>query len=169
MIWRLITLEDCASSSRLGVAFWASKRHCGLPVNEVCEGLGVYLEDLPEWLGEVCVTLAQGEYGEDWVSWAACSGLGVRDCVSSSLNTQPLQPDVQLRQQLELVYQIIVFTKLTGSISSTLSFPHNCVVCLFISVFEDFDWRLSQFPQFNFFSLSVFILLSCVYAFCTLC
>ena len=77
MIWRLITLEDCASSSRLGVAFWASKRHCGLPVNEVCEGLGVYLEDLPEWLGEVCVTLAQGEYGEDWVSWAACSGLGV--------------------------------------------------------------------------------------------
>ena len=35
-----------------------------------------------------------------------------------------------MSQQLELVYQIIVFTKLTGSISSTLSFPHNCVVCL---------------------------------------
>ena len=65
--------------------------------------------------------------------------LGVWDCVSSSLNTQPLQPDVQLRQQLELVYQIIVFTKLTGSISSTLSFPHNYVVFLFISVFEHFD------------------------------
>ena len=59
--WRLITLEDCASSSWLGVAFWASKRHCGLPVNEVCEGLEVYLEDLPEWLGEDCVSLAQGE------------------------------------------------------------------------------------------------------------
>ena len=29
--WRLITLEDCASSSRLGVSFWASKSHCGLP------------------------------------------------------------------------------------------------------------------------------------------
>ena len=28
---RLITLEDCVSSSRLGVAFWASKSHCGLP------------------------------------------------------------------------------------------------------------------------------------------
>ena len=56
-------------------------------MNEVCEGLGVYLEDLPEWLGEVCVILAQGEYGEDWVSWAACLGLGVRDCVSSDLNT----------------------------------------------------------------------------------
>ena len=65
--------------------------------------------------------------------------LGVRDCVSSSLNTQSLQPDVQLRQQLELVYEIFVFTKLTGSIPSTLPFPHSCVVCLFISVFEDFD------------------------------
>ena len=63
--------------------------------------------------------------------------LGVWDYVSSILNTQPLQLDIQLRQQLELVYQIIVFTKLTGSISSTLSFPHNCVVCLFIFVLED--------------------------------
>ena len=35
--------------------------------------------------------------------------------------------------------EIIVFTKPTGSISSTLSFPHSCVVQLFISVFEDFD------------------------------
>ena len=71
------------------------------------------------------MTLAQGEYVEDYVS--------------SSLNTQLLQPDVQLRKQLELVCQIIVFTKLTSSISSTLSFPHNFVVCVFISVFEDFD------------------------------
>ena len=55
------------------------------------------------WLDEVCVTLVQWEYSED--------------CVSSGLNTWPLQPDVQLRQQLELVYQIIVYTKLTGSIS----------------------------------------------------
>ena len=29
-------------------------------VNEVCEGLEVYLEDLPEWLGEDWVSLAQG-------------------------------------------------------------------------------------------------------------
>ena len=55
-------------------------------------------EDLPRVLGEVCVALSQGEYGED--------------CVSSSLNTQPLQPDIQLSQQLELVYQITVFTVL---------------------------------------------------------
>ena len=29
--------------------------------------------------------------------------------------------------------------QLTGSISSNLSFPHYCVECLFISVFEDFE------------------------------
>jgi hypothetical protein len=38
-------------------------------MNEVCEGLEVYLEDLPEWLGEDCVSLAQGEQGEDAVFW----------------------------------------------------------------------------------------------------
>ena len=84
-----------------------------MPSDLVCEGLEVTCEDLPLPMGEVCVLLAQGEYGED--------------CVSSSLNTQPLQLDVQLSQQLELVYQIIVFTKPTGSISSTHSFPHSCV------------------------------------------
>ena len=92
---------------------WASKRNCGLPSDQVCEGLEVTCEDLPLLLGEVCVILAQGEYGED--------------CVSSSLNTQPLQPDVQLSHLLELVDQIIIFTQPTGSISSTLSFPQLCV------------------------------------------
>ena len=109
----LVTLEDCVSSRRLGVMVRASKRNCGLPSDQVCEGLEVTCEDLPRVLGEACVILAQGEYGED--------------CVSSSLNTQPIQPDVQVPQLLELVYQIIVFTKPTGSISSTLSFPHSCV------------------------------------------
>ena len=86
--------------------------------------------------------------------------------MSSSLNTQPLQPDVQLRQQLELVYQIIVFTKLTGSISSTLSFPHYCVVCLSYlclkTLTEDFLNFLSSIS-------SVCLSSSCVYAFCILC
>ena len=102
-------------------------------------------EDLPRVIGRgLC------DFSSRRIRWGLC----VRDWVSSSLNTQPLQPDVQLRQQLELVYQIIVFTKPTGSISSTLSFhhycvvcgsisstlsfPHYCVVCLFIYVFEDF-------------------------------
>ena len=100
-------------------------------------------EDLPRVIGRGLCDLSSRR-----IRWGLC----VWDWVSSSLNTQPLQPDVQLRQQSELAYQMIVFTKLTGSISSTLSFPHNCVVCLFIYVFEDFDWRLSQFPQFNFLS-----------------
>ena len=44
------------------------------------------------------------------------------------------------------------------------------LLCACSYLFEDFDWRLSQFPQFNFFSPSVFFLvLSRVYAFCTLC
>ena len=78
----LVTFEDCVSSKWLGIMFWASKRNCGSPSDQVYEGLEVTYEDLPWVLGEVCVTLAQGEYGED--------------CVSSSLNTQPLQPYVQL-------------------------------------------------------------------------
>ena len=49
-----------------------------------------------------------------------CEGLEV---TSEDLPLIFPQPDVQLSQQLELVYQIIVFTKPTGSISSTLSFP----------------------------------------------
>ena len=74
-------------------------------------------EDLPRVIGRgLC------EFSSRRIRWGLC----VRDWVSSSLNTQPLQPDVQLRQQLELVYQIIVFIELTGSISSTLSFPHVC-------------------------------------------
>ena len=45
-------------------------------------------------------------------------------------------------QELELVYQIIVFTKLTGSISSTLSFPQFCC-CVLVHIYlktltEDF-------------------------------
>src|SRR3954468_8657353 len=106
-----------------------------------------------------CVSLVQGEYGEDWVSRAVCSGLGVRDCVSSSLNTQPLQPDVQLRQQLELVYQIIVFTKLTGSISSTLSFPQYCDACL---VYLCLKTLTEDFLNFLSSNSSVYLSSSCV-------
>ena len=104
-----------------------------------------------------------------WCPELHAQRLGVRDCVSLSLNTQPLQPDVQLSQQLELVYQIIVFTKPTGSISSTLSFPHySCCVLVHIylkTLTEDFP----QFPQFNFFSLSIFILCYHVFTLSVLC
>ena len=56
----------------------------------------------------------------------------------------------------------------TGPISSTLSFPHSCVdeldsYCL-KTLTED-----SQFPQFNFFSLFVFILCYPVFTLSVLC
>ena len=67
-------------------------------------------------------------------------------------------------RQLELVYQIIVFTKPTGSISSTLSFPHYCVVCLSYlclkTLTEDF---------LNFLSSISSVCLSSSCAFCTMC
>ena len=96
------------------------------------------------------------------MSWTKCPWLGVRDCVSSSLNTQPLQPDIQVRQQLELVYQIIVFTKLTGSISSTLSFPHICAWRLWLKIFSISSVQFLQ-------SVCLHPVLSCAYTFCTMC
>ena len=46
--------------------------NCGLPGDQFVRVLEVYPEDLPRVLGEVCVTLAQGEYGKDCVSWVVC-------------------------------------------------------------------------------------------------
>jgi hypothetical protein len=71
-------------------------------------------------LGEVCVTLAQGEYG--------------KDCVSFGLNTKPLQPDVQLSQQLELVYQIIVFTEPLVLFSQPFHFLAHVLMKLIVTV-----------------------------------
>jgi hypothetical protein len=82
----LVTFEDCHSSRWLGVMFWAPKSNCGVPVNKSVKVLEVYLEDLPRVIGR----------GIGW-------GLSVLRG-----KTQPPQPDVQLIQQLELVYQIVV-------------------------------------------------------------
>ena len=54
-------------------------------------------------------------------------------------------------------------TKSLSSPSLLVLFPQLfhflfTVLCACSYLFEDFDWRLSQFPQFNFFSLFVFIL-----------
>ena len=72
----LVTFEDCASSRRLGVMVWASKRKLWIAEWPSLWKFGSHLKTYHEWLGDVCVTLAQGEYGEDWVSWAACSATG---------------------------------------------------------------------------------------------
>ena len=66
---------------------------------------------------------------------------------------------------MELVYKIIVFTKLTGSISSTLSFPHFCCVLVHIclkTLTKDFLKFLSSIS-------SVYLSSSCVYIFCNPC
>ena len=51
------------------------------------------------------------------------------------------------------------------------SFISSCMLlCACSYLFEDFNSRLSQFPQFNFLqSVCLHPVLSCVYAFCTLC
>ena len=46
--------------------------NCGSPGDWFVRVLEVYPEDLPRVLGEVCVTLAQGEFGEDRVSETVC-------------------------------------------------------------------------------------------------
>ena len=116
-------------------------------------------EDLPRVIGRGLCDLSSRR-----IRWGLC----VRDWVSSSLNTQPLQPDVQLRQQLELVYQIIVFTKLTGSISSTLSFPHySCCVLVHIclkTLTEDFLNFLSSISSVCLSSSCVILWLHFLYS-----
>ena len=51
--------------------------NCGSSGDQFLRVLEVYPEDLPRVLGEDCVTLAQGVYS--------------KDCVSFCLNTKPLQ------------------------------------------------------------------------------
>ena len=101
-----------------------------------------------------------------WCLELRAQWLGARDCVSSSLNTHPLQPDVQLRQQLELVYQIIVFTNLLVLFPQPFHFLITVLsVCSYLclkTLTEDFLNFLSSIS-------SVCLSSSCVYAFCTLC
>ena len=66
------------------------------------------------------MTLAQGEYS--------------KDCVSFGLNTKLLQPDVQLSQQLELVYQIIVLTELLVLFPQPFHFLAHVLMKLIITV-----------------------------------
>ena len=70
---------------------------------------------------------------------------------------------------MELVYQIIVFTELTGSISSTLSYPHVCCcvpvhICL-KTLTEDFLNFLSSISSVCLSSSCAILCLR----FCTLC
>ena len=66
------------------------------------------------------MTLAQGEYG--------------KDCMSLGLNTKQLQPDVQLSQQLELVYQITVLTELLVLFPQPFHFLIHVLMKLIVTV-----------------------------------
>ena len=130
---------------------------------------GSHLKTYHEWLDEACVVLVQGEYGEDWVSWAACSATGCPGlCVlefkySAAPTRRTTETAVGTGLPNHCLHQAYWFYFLNSFICSL-----QCCV-LVISVFEDFDRRLSQFPQFNFFSLFVFILCYPVFTLSILC
>ena len=94
-----------------------------------------------------------------------CSGLCVLEIKYSAAPTRrTTETAVGTGLPNHFLHQAYWFYFLNSFISSFL------LLCACSYLFEDIDWRLSQFPQFYFFSLSVFFLvLSCVYAFCTLC
>ena len=112
------------------------RRHClerprGIVDHQVTKSVKVWKspEDLPRVIGRgLC------DFSLRRIWW----GLYVWDCVSSGLNTQPLQPYVQLSQQLELVYQIIVFTKPSVLFPQLFNFLIHVLMNLIITV-----WRLS--------------------------
>ena len=94
-----------------------------------------------------------------------CPGLGVLEFKYSAAPTRcTTETTVGTGLPNHCLHQAYWFYFLNSFISSRL------LLCACSYLFEDFDCRLSQFPQINFFSLFVFFLvLSCVYAFCTLC
>ena len=155
MIWRLITLEDCESSSRLGVAFWASKSHCGLPGERSLWRFRSLPWRLTRVIGRgLCVLSSRG------IRWGLCV---LRFKYLAAPTRRTTETAVGTGLPNHCLHQAYWFYFLNSFISSLL-----CCV-LVISVFEDFDWRLSQFPRFNFLSLFVFILCYPVFTLSVLC
>jgi len=116
-------------------------------VNAVCKGFGSLPWRLTWVIGRSLRTLVQGEQGEDYVFW---------------FESQPLQPDVELSQQLELVYQTEVF-KHWCYLFNLLSFSTCCVdffYCLSPSVLSVHTLHLKHFclSDLSYFSC---IVMSC--------
>ena len=130
---------------------------------------GSRLKTYHEWLDEVCATLVHGEYDEDLVSWAACSATGCPGlCVlefkySAAPTRRTTETAVGTGLPNHCLHRAYWFYFLNSFISSSL------LLCACSYLFEEFDWRLSQFPQFNFFSLFVFILCYPVFTLSVLC
>ena len=134
--------------------------NCGSPGDRVCEGLEVYSEDLPRVLGEVYVTLAQGEYGKDCVSW---------DCVSFYLNTKPLWTRRTTITAVRTGSSNHCLHWAPGSISSTLSFPRKLVDEIDCYCLKNFTEDFLNFLTSNSSSYLVLHLLILYHATCNLC
>ena len=166
----LVTFEDCASSRRLGVMVRASKRKLWIVEWLSLWRFGSHLKTYHEWLDEVCVTLVQGEYGEDLVSWAACSATGCPGlCVlefkySAAPTRRTTETAVGTGLPNHCLHQPYWFYFLNSFISSLLCWVivHICVWRLWL---KTFSISLVQFLQ----SVCLHPMLSCDYAFCTLC
>ena len=92
VIWRLITLEDYESSSRLGVAFWASKSHCGLPGERSLWRFGSLPWRLTRVIGRgLCVLSSRGiRWRHGLLSWISASL--TRHTVVTTTGTVPTNP-----------------------------------------------------------------------------
>ena len=112
-------------------------------------------EDLPRVIGRGLCDLSSRR-----IRWGLCV---LRFKYLAALTRCTTETAVGIGLPNHCLHQANWFYFLNSFISSLL-----CCV-LVISVFEDFDWRLSQFPQFNFFSLSVFILCYPVLTLSVLC
>jgi hypothetical protein len=146
-----ITFEDCHSSRRLGVNFWAPKCNCGMPVDKYVKVLEVYLEDLPRVIGRGLSDLSSRGI------WWGLSVFGVQ--------SQLPQLDVQFMQQLELVYQIVVSSsslpgfKFLNSLLSVIPLLENLWSTFWRIWTEDF-----HHVAFHFFSSSSICMNTCMIA-----
>ena len=157
---------DWASLKRLFLCGTDTCYLWGLCILQTVRRHGLSIQDelwIAEWpslwrfgshLWRLTTTVGKGlcDLSSRRIRWGLC----VRDCVCLSLNTQPLQPDVQLSQQLELVYQIIVFIKLLVLFPQPFHFLAHVLTKLIITI-----WRLwlKTFPIYSILFLQSLCLL----------
>ena len=141
--WRLWSSSRCRShrSEEFKMQLWIPR------VNGVCEGFRSLPWRLTWVIGRSLKTLVQGEQGEDYVFW---------------VESQPLQPDVELSQQLELVYQIET-SESWFYLFNPLSFWTCCVV--FYSCLSPSSLSLHT-PHLKHFCLSDLSYFSCIVMSC---
>jgi hypothetical protein len=129
--------------------FWVAKSNYGLPVNKSLKVLEVYLEDLPRVIGR-----GLSDLSSRGIRWGLSVLWG---------KTQLPQPDVQLIQQLELVYQTVV------SLLSSTGFKFLTPLLYYYSAAEELvsflseEFELKSFIMLSHFLQFIFLMLICVY------